>query len=173
MLRSVARVWPLLIAVAVTALFAFPAKAELFYVTLQNGTVMESRYQPQEASWDRNLVLLMSDVGNWIGIPKDQVDQVHSESENRGYGLAIDTSTILLGFAPNDAADPNAQAAQGGGAPGDPNSASGRTAAALEAINQARQREDAYSVQQFVEPSSTQGIPSRFINPTTSTPPIR
>ncbi|HEX2644146.1 MAG TPA: hypothetical protein VHU81_14220 [Thermoanaerobaculia bacterium] len=173
MLRSVARVWPLLLAIALTALFALPAKAELFYVTLQNGTVMESRYQPQEASWDRDLVLLMSDVGNWIGIPKDQVEEVRSESQNRGYGMAIDTATILLGFAPNDAADPNADPVQGATQTQDPNSAAGRTASALEAINQQRQRDDSYSVQQFVEPNSTQGIPSRFVSPTSSAPPIR
>lgn len=169
MLRFVARVSPLLLAVS---LVASPAAAELFYVTLNNGSVMESRYQPQEASWDSNMVLLMTDVGNWVGVPKDDIESVRSEIENRGYGIVIDTTTVLLGWTLNDAVDPNADPAQGGAA-GAGNSASERAAAALQQLQQQRAQEQSYSIQQFVEPNSTQGIPSRFVNPYSSVPPIQ
>ncbi len=166
MLRSVARVWPLLLAVP---LLASPAAAELFYVTLNNGSVLESRYQPQQSSWDGDMVLLMTDVGNWIGVSRDEIESVRSESENRGYGLVIDTTTILLGWSPNDALDPNAEptAADRAGDAG-----TNRTATALERMNEQRRQEETYTIPQFVEPGRTQGIPSRFVGPNSSVPPI-
>lgn len=159
MLRS--RVWLCLIAVA---LVASPAAAELFYVTLNNGSVLESRYQPQQASWDGNLVLLMTEVGNWIGVRRDEIQDVTSETQNRGYGIAINTTTILLGFAPNDAADPNAEPAEGTQAT--------VGAQVLQQFIQQREKENSYTVQQFVEPGETQGIPSRFVGPA-SGPPVQ
>ncbi|HEX2225079.1 MAG TPA: hypothetical protein VHN15_12830 [Thermoanaerobaculia bacterium] len=168
MLRSVARVWPLLLGVSLTA---SPAAAELFYVTLNNGSVLESRYQPQQSSWDPEMVLLMTDVGNWVGVGRDEIESVRSESENRGYGLVIDTTTILLGWAPNDAADPNAEPADGQAAG---SAASNRTAAALESMARQRAAEESYSIPQFVEPGATRGIPSRFVGSTTSSiPPVQ
>lgn len=167
MLRSVARVWPLLLGVSLTA---SPAAAELFYVTLNNGSVLESRYQPQQSSWDPDMVLLMTDVGNWVGVSRDEIESVRSESENRGYGLAIDTTTILLGWAPNDALDPNAEPT---GRPDAGSAAANRTAAALESMSRQRAAEQSYSIPQFVEPGRTQGIPSRFIGSGSSPiPPI-
>lgn len=169
MLRSVARVWPLLLAVS---LIASPAAAELYYVTLNNGSVLESRYQPQQSSWDGDMVLLMTDVGNWVGISRGEIESVRSESENRGYGLVIDTTTILLGWAPNDALDPNAEPADGAAA-GAGSAAANRTAAALEGMARQRAAEESYSIPQFVEPGRTQGIPSRFVGSTSSNvPPV-
>jgi hypothetical protein len=115
------------------------------------------------------MVLLMTDVGNWIGVNRDEIESVRSESENRGYGLVIDTTTILLGWSPNDALDPNAEPTAAG-QPGD--AAVSRTATALETMNEQRRKEESYSIPQFVEPGSTQGIPSRFIGPSSSVPPI-
>jgi hypothetical protein len=153
-------------------LLASSAAAELYYVTLSNGSVMESRYQPQQASWDGDMVLLMTDVGNWVGVNRDEIESVRSESENRGYGLVIDTTTILLGWSPNDALDPNAEPADGAAAGTAGSAASNRTAAALEGMAEQRRKEETYSIPQFVEPGRTQGIPSRFIGPNSSVPPI-
>lgn len=170
MLRSVARVWPMLLAVSLTA---SPAAAELYYVTLNNGSVLESRYQPQQSSWDGDMVLLMTDVGNWVGISRDEIESVRSESENRGYGLVIDTTTILLGWSPNDAVDPNAEPVEGQAAGTAGSAAANRTAAALEGMYEQRRQEESYSIPQFVEPGSTKGIPSRFVgSPTSPAPPV-
>jgi hypothetical protein len=155
------RVWLCLIAVA---LVASPAAAELFYVSLNNGSVLESRYQPQQASWDGNLVLLMTEVGNWVGVRRDEIESVTSETQNRGYGIAINTTTILLGVSPNDAVDPNAEPAAAGGVQASP------AAQVLQQALQQRAKEESYSVQQFVEPNQTQGIPPRFVSPSAVPP---
>ena len=84
MSRSRARVWMPLLALS---LLAVPASAALFRVTLNNGTVMETAYQPQEASWDSGMVLLLSDVGNWIGIEKADIQQVDTVSETGAFGI--------------------------------------------------------------------------------------
>jgi len=57
MSRFLARVSPLLVALA---LLAVPASADVYYVTLTNGTVVETARQPQQASWDPNMVLLLT-----------------------------------------------------------------------------------------------------------------
>ena len=161
MRRSLARVSMALLALAP---FAVPAEAEVFFVTLNNDTVVETAYQPQEASWDRDMVLLLTEVGNWIGVQKSDIKEVRSEAQIAGYGVAIDSNTFELGFAPNDAADPNAEKPEG---------AEARVQMLEQMLNQQQmeidQRRDQqrYSIDQFVDPSQTQGIPSRFIgNPT-------
>lgn len=162
MRRSLARVSMALLALAP---FAVPAEAEIYFVTLNNDTVMESAYQPQEASWDRDMVLLLTEVGNWIGVQKSDIKEVRSEAQIAGYGVVIDSNTFELGFAPNDATDPNAEKPEGG--------AEARVQMLEQMLNQQQmeidQRRDQqrYSIEQFVDPSQTQGIPSRFIgNPT-------
>ena len=147
-------------ALAVLLLAASPAAADLFTVTLTNGEVIESRYQPQEASWDSNMVLLQSEVGNWIGVRKDEIADVTSEVVRRGFGIPINTTTVLIGTAPNDAAVPGAEQATE-----DP------VLRALEIMNARQQKEQPYSIQQFVEPEQTQGIPSGFISPYAANPP--
>lgn len=160
MRRSLARVSMALLALAP---FAVPADAEVYFVTLNNDTVIESAYQPQEASWDRGMVLLLTETGNWIGVVKSDIKEVRSEDQIAGYGVAIDSKTFELGFAPNDAADPNAEKPEG----------DARVQMLEQMLNQQQmqidQRRDQqrYSIDQFVDPSQTQGIPSRFIgNPT-------
>lgn len=140
--------------------FAVPAGAEVFFVTLNNGTTFETAYQPQASSWDPGLVLLLTEQGNWIGLPQAEIREVRSESQIAGYGRAIDSKTFELGMAPNDAADPNAD-------PADP--AEARAQILEQMLQQQQQEFDArraqenYSIQQFVDPSDLQGIPSRFI----------
>ncbi|HEX5759864.1 MAG TPA: hypothetical protein VF121_11765 [Thermoanaerobaculia bacterium] len=164
----------------VLALLAAPAAAETFQVTLADGSGFETRYQPQEASWDPSVVLFLSEAGNWIGVPKDLIAAVVSDVDDTGFGTRIDSTTISLGNAPNDAALPEEQqVAAGMAAPGSP--AAGAAAAAnaqnalLDAYLQQRAAEQSYSIQQFVEPNQTQGIPSRFVGPpsggTTPFPP--
>ena len=140
--------------------FAVPAGAEVFFVTLNNGTTFETAYQPQASSWDPGMVLLLTEQGNWIGLPQADIREVRSETQIAGYGRAIDSKTFELGMAPNDASDPNAK-------PADPAEA---RAQALEQMLQQQQQQldqrraqESYTVQQFVDPSDLQGIPSRFI----------
>lgn len=139
---------------------AVPAGAEVFFVTLNNGTTIETAYQPQAASWDSSMVLLLTEQGNWIGLPQADIREVRSETQIAGYGRAIDDNTFELGFAPNDASDPDAK-------PADPAEA---RAQVLEQMLQQQQMEldqrraqESYTVRQFVDPEDLQGIPARFI----------
>lgn len=154
MRRSLACVFLALLA------FAVPAGAEVFFVTLTNGTTIETAYQPQAASWDPGMVLLLTETGNWIGLPQAEIQEVRSEMQIAGYGRAIDSKTFELGFAPNDAADPNAE-------PADP--AEERARMLEQRLYDQQQEfdrriaEQNYTVRQFVDPGELQGIPSRFI----------
>jgi len=102
MSRFLARVSPLLVALA---LLAVPASADVYYVTLTNGTVVETARQPQQASWDPNMVLLLTEVGNWVGFPKEEVQSVRAEDPTQGFGIRISDKAIALGRAPNDLPD--------------------------------------------------------------------
>ena len=153
------------------ALSATPAMAEVYTVTLTNGSVLETAYQPQEAAFDRNIVLLMTEVGNWIGVRKDEIDSVRSDAELGGYGKVIEKNTILLGWSANDAADPDAKPEGQGNTRTDP--ALSATAQALQNLDEQRQEEQNYSIKQFVQPNETQGIPSGFISPYAGTTPPR
>ena len=157
-------VLPVLALLALSA----PAMAEVYTVTLTNGSVLETAYQPQEAAFDRSMVLLMTDVGNWIGVQKNEIESVRSDAELGGYGKVIEKNTILLGWAANDNADPNAEGQEQGKS--DP--AMSATAQALDNLYQQRQEEQSYTIKQFVQPSETQGIPNRLINNSSpSSPP--
>jgi hypothetical protein len=166
MARSLVRVWPLFV---VLALLAAPAAADIFYIKLTNGNVVESAYQPQEASWDSSMVLLLTEVGNWIGVPKADIESVESSLQKSGFGVRISQNTVAIGWSPNDAEDPSAQAA----AEGQPGSAlEARFQEAIQNLNRTiesveaqRRAEQSYTVEQFVEPDQTQGIPGRFIGP--------
>jgi hypothetical protein len=141
-------------------LLALPAAAEVYTVTLTNGSVLETAYQPQEAAFDKAMVLLMTDVGNWIGVRKDEIGSVRSDAELGGYGKVIEKNTILLGWSANDAANPDEEEGEGQGRR-DP--ALAATAQALQALTQQRQAEQNYTIKQFVRPEDTQGIPARMI----------
>jgi len=99
---------------AVLMLFAItPAMAEVFRVQLKNGNHFTSRYQPKLAEWDESKVVLLTDVGNRITLLKDDIASVTHDSQVQGFGTVIDTTTIVLGWAPNDApteTDPSAEA---------------------------------------------------------------
>ena len=137
-----------------------PAGAEVFFVTLNNGTSIETAYQPQAASWDPGMVLLLTETGNWIGLPQADIKEVRSESQISGYGRAIDNKTFELGFAPNDSLDPSAVS-------DDPDAARAQMLEQMLVLQQQefdqRRAQETYTVEQFVEPGQTQGIPSSLI----------
>jgi hypothetical protein len=151
MRSSLARFWPLLLALA---LVAAPAAAEVYVVTLNNGQVFETAYQPQEASWDASMVLSLTD---------------------QGFGIKIADNTYEVGISPNDLAEAEAELAASGGTPAQ---GSERGAQLLQQILQQqqaaasqRQAEQSYTVNQFVEPNQTQGIPPSLVGAYSSRPP--
>jgi hypothetical protein len=156
-----------LILVALLALPALPASAEVYTVTLTNGSTVETQYQPQEAAFDKDMVLLMTEVGNWIGVRRDEIESVVSDAESSGFGKVIAKNTVLLGWAANDAADPNAP--QPEGQRQDPGMS--LAAQVLQNLYQQRQEQQSYTVPQFVQPNQTQGIPMGLITPYSSAPP--
>lgn len=90
-----------------------PAMAEAFRVQLKNGNEFTTRYQPKVAEWDENKVVFLTDVANRITINLDDIADITHDSQMRGFGTVIDTTTIVLGWAPNDApteTDPSAEA---------------------------------------------------------------
>ena len=146
--------------VALLTLLALPVSAEVFTVTLTNGSTLETQYQPQEAAFDNDMVLLLTEVGNWIGVRRDEIESVVSDAESSGFGKVIGKNTIDLGWAANDAVDPNAPAADGKEDPG-----LSLAAQALQNLYEQRQAQESYTVKQFVQPNETQGIPATLINP--------
>lgn len=91
-----------LIGTLLTLLLASTVSATVFTVTLANGTTFESRYRPQEVDWDDSIVILTTDRGNQIALLKSEVADVTSQAEAHGFGYQVDTTTIYLGFSPND-----------------------------------------------------------------------
>jgi hypothetical protein len=146
------------VAAAVLALLALalPAAAESYIVTLDNGEVFQSRYQPETASWDASLILLLTEYGNWIALEKEDVANVTTDVESQGFGHVIDTNTISLGVLPNDAVDPAEQ--------GEPSQAD----ILRQFLTEQQQDQPNYSVDQFAEPTvagsggRTGGLPVGF-----------
>lgn len=87
---------------AILVLVGVPAVAEVYTVTLNSGKTFLTRYQPREASFDPALVTFLDDHGNQIAIARDEIDRVSSAVETKGYGLRINTTTILLGYTANN-----------------------------------------------------------------------
>ena len=87
------------------AMVAGSAGAALFTITLTNGTSFETRYRPVQAEWDDNQVMIMTDAGNWIALQKNEIADVESRAEISGYGFQLNTTTLFLGWSPNDVVD--------------------------------------------------------------------
>lgn len=117
--------------------------AQQFTIELKNGTTFLSRYPPEEAPWDSTKIVFLSEFGNLISISTAEVASVKSEAELKGFGHMLNATTIALGWAPNDAIDPDSE--------------EGRSQAALdryyEALGAANQPAQPASVEQFVDPS--------------------
>lgn len=138
----------------VLALLALPVSAEVFHVTLTNGTVIDTAYQPQQASWDPSMVLLLTDTGNWVGFAKDEIDNISAEDPAQGFGIRISDKVIALGLSPNDLPVPvEGDATQ---------QASDRYYALVERAMEMSERQQNYSIQQGVSTEQTQGIPVGF-----------
>ena len=93
---------PRLLVLALLLVGASAAHAESYTVTLTNGTVFETRYKPLPAEWDENVLLLSTDRGNWIGLNKEEVADVASVVETSGFGYQLNTTTLFVGWSPND-----------------------------------------------------------------------
>ena len=93
-----------LIAVALLAILAVPAGAELFTVTLVNGRTFDTRYQPVANGTDESKLHMLTDTGNWITLNKEIVASITSQTESKGFGIVIDTQTIALGWDPTSLA---------------------------------------------------------------------
>ena len=81
---------------------AAAAHAEVYTVTLTNGTTFETRYRPIPAEWDENVVMINTDRGNWIGLRTDEIADVTSVAESTGFGYQLDSTTLFVGWSPND-----------------------------------------------------------------------
>jgi hypothetical protein len=107
----------------------------------------------------------MTEVGNWIGVRRDEIESVVSDAESSGFGKVIGKNTVDLGWLANDAADPNAPGAEGKQDPG-----LSLAAQALQAVYQQRQAADSYTIKQFVQPNELQGIPTNLVGVASSPP---
>jgi hypothetical protein len=151
MSRFQARFGMLVLAVA---LLAAPASADVFYVTLTNGSVIETAHQPQQASWDPNMILLLTESGNWVGFPQGEIQGIRADDPTQGYGVRISSKAIDLGRSPNDMPEEGAKSRQ--------ENLNDRLYALTERMLEQAEARQNYTVQQFVEPEQTQGIPSSF-----------
>jgi hypothetical protein len=162
--QKVSRLRLFTITTLLLALVAGPAMATIFTITLKNGTVFESRYRPAEADWDTTQLTFLTDWGNWMSIPKDDVDSILSEIEGRGFGTQIDTTTIAFGWDPGLTEEETdrllaVDGEEGEGGPGQGNEAMVQAFQDMgNAIERSRQVPD-FSMDQFVEPDRTQGQP--------------
>ncbi len=111
------RIRAVLLAASALALLAGPALAETYTVSLRGGGTILTRYQPQEASWDRNMILVLSDVGNWAALPRQDITSIKSDALNRGFGRRVDATTVVLGWSANDYDETTAGGAQNLGPP--------------------------------------------------------
>jgi|CXWL01.1.fsa_nt_gi hypothetical protein len=132
--------------VACTLLAALPASAEIYTVMLKSGNSFDSRYPPRVAAYDANKVLVFTEWGNWMAVDRNDVSEVTTQTATMGYGTVLDTTTISLGTMANDKAE------EGQGAPPTPAA------------------DKPYSIDQFVEPGKTQGLPLSYTGGSSSSP---
>ena len=136
----------LLVVAAIGAFSALPASAAVYTIMLKNGTTFETRYQPEQASWDVDKVVLLTEFGNPIALAGADIESISVDSENRGFGHQLNDTTMMLGSAPNDALDPSSE--------------EGKAALAAEAAaSSGTQASPAYNQQQFVDTGATTGFP--------------
>lgn len=158
MIRSI-RGQLLLVLALVAVLTAPAALADIYHVILQNGERYESLYPPEEASWDAGTILLQTETGNWVGVARDRIVRVESETEIRGHGQRIDATTIYMGRTSNAAPAPGQEGET------DPE------LALLQALYDRQLQQESYTIDQFVEPGEIGGgIPVGFTQQVT--PPL-
>lgn len=143
-----------LFAVTFSLAFSFVAtsvSAEAFRIRLTNGNEFVSRYGPVPAQYDSSKMLVMTDVGNVIALRKDDIESVQIDEEVRGFGRRIDTTTIEVGWGPNDAPVPGAEGEAGAAGAG---GGAGQMPVARPVFNSPL----------IAEPNSGGGIPVSFAN---------
>ncbi len=91
------------LALSLLVLVASSASATAYIVVLKNGNTMISKYKPIDAPYNSSKSLIMTEAGNVISLSKDDIEEVIADVENRGFGVIIDTTTILVGYSANDA----------------------------------------------------------------------
>lgn len=136
------------IALLFCALFlvlATVAGAGTYTVTLENGTSFVTRYKPEDASWDDSMVTFATDRGNWIALAKDEIVEITSEVEESGFGYQVNTSTLFVGWSPNDLVPEEGEGGEGG--------AGGQTVNE----NLPDPNPPSFSVEQFVNPGQLVG----------------
>ena len=132
-----------------------PAVANMYTVHLTNGATFDTRYQPKVVAGDNSKVLFVTDVGNRIYLHRDDISEITHSSDVQGFGTMINTTTISLGWAPND------------------NPAPGETDPRADMLNYLRDQQRArpdYSVDQFVSTEDagiTGGLPAWDLAPGT------
>ena len=82
---------PATIFVVAMLLAVVPATSAIFTIHLKNGNTFESRYQPKVAEWDEDKVVLLTGVGNRITLHKDDIANISTDTQARGFGTVIDT----------------------------------------------------------------------------------
>lgn len=135
---------------------AGPAAADVFTITMTSGSTFQSRYQPHQSPTQEDKMLLLTEFGNWISLPKEAVASVASDTESKGFGTVLDSETIALGWIPTRS---GAQSDAGAGAELDPTT---------QLINFMREQntpapQPVYTNELVVEPSQSTGIPVSLI----------
>src|SRR5258706_9971334 len=97
--RSVTSRRALILALVSSLALPLLASAESYTVTLRNGSTFRTRQQPQAAPWDAAKILFRTDAGNFISVASADVSAVTTESENRGFGKVLNSTTLILGAA--------------------------------------------------------------------------
>jgi hypothetical protein len=100
--------WLAVLALGVSGSLA-SLEAQQFTVQLKNGSTFLTRYPPEEAPWDATKLVFLTEYGNLISVSADEVASVQSDIEAKGFGRVINATTIALGWAPNDALDPDSE----------------------------------------------------------------
>lgn len=84
---------------------ATTASAGTFTVILNNGTSFLTRYRPAPADWDENVILFSTDQGNQVALMRQDIADITSSVEETGFGYQVDTTTLFVGWSPNEAFD--------------------------------------------------------------------
>jgi len=142
----------LMLAFALSIPYAAAARQD-FTVTLNSGTSFETLRQPQQAPWDPEVVLVLTDSGNWIALAKADIQTITASIEQSGLGTVIDSKTIAIGRLQDDQEEEDED---GEGAASDPTSALNSFLEGLSTNSQ-----PVYNTEQFVNPGDA-GVNAGF-----------
>ena len=92
----------LLVGLTMLCVAASASAHNAFLVNLKNGTTLVSKYKPVTAAFDESYMLIMTSAGNTIALEKTAIDSIVSDLENRGFGVVINLSTVIVGRSAND-----------------------------------------------------------------------